>query len=487
MRPGLQEANRTRGSHARKEPSLAASSCDIIVVGGGPGGYVAAIRAAQLGMKAAVVEREHLGGICLNWGCIPTKALLRTSEIKHLIDNAEAFGLSVGDVSFDVKKIVERSRGVARHLNQGVGHLLKKNKVDVVMGTGELAGGGKLVVTDDDGKTSEMNAKQIILATGARARSLPGLEPDGKLIWTYKEAMVPDTMPKSLLVIGSGAIGIEFASFYSDLGADVTVVEVMDRVLPVEDEEISGIAQKAFEKQGMTIHTGAKVTELNTGKDNVTAKIEGTDGKASNMIVDRVILAVGITGNVEDIGLENTKVEVDRGHVVINEWMETGEPGIYAIGDLAGPPWLAHKASHEGIICVERIAGKKVHPLDTSRIPGCTYCRPQIASVGMTEAAANDAGYDVKVGRFPFLGNGKAIALGDSEGMIKTVFDAKTGELLGAHMIGADVTELIQGYTVGKTLETTEAELMETIFPHPTLSEMMHESVLDAYGRAVHF
>ena len=487
MRPGLQEANRTRRAYARKELSLANSSYDIIVVGGGPGGYVAAIRAAQLGMTAAVVEREHLGGICLNWGCIPTKALLRTSEIKHLIDNAEAFGLSVGDVSFDVKKIVERSRAVAKQLNQGVGHLLKKNNVDVVMGTGELVGGGKLAVTDDDGKTSQMKAKQIILATGARARSLPGLEPDGKLIWTYKEAMVPDAMPKSLLVIGSGAIGIEFASFYSDLGAGVTVVEMMDRVLPVEDEEISGIAQMAFEKQGMTIHTGAKVTELNTGKDNVTAKIEGADGKASNITVDRVILAVGITGNVEDIGLENTKVEVDRGHVVINEWMETGEPGIYAIGDLAGPPWLAHKASHEGIICVEKIAGEKTHSLDTSRIPGCTYCRPQVASVGMTEAAAKEAGHDVKVGRFPFLGNGKAIALGDSEGMIKTVFDAKTGELLGAHMIGAEVTELIQGYTVGKTLETTEAELMATVFPHPTLSEVMHESVLDAYGRAVHF
>ena len=466
---------------------MAEKSYDVILVGGGPGGYVAAIRSAQLGMRAAVVEREHLGGICLNWGCIPTKALLRTSEIKHLIDNADAFGLSVKDVTFDVKKIVERSRGVAKQLNGGVGMLLKKNKVDVIMGTGALAGGGKLSVTDADGKKSELSAKHIILATGARARSLPGLEPDGKLIWTYKEAMVPETMPKSLLVIGSGAIGIEFASFYSDLGADVTVVEVMDRVLPVEDEEISAFARKAFEKQGMTIHTGAKVTGLKTGKDNVTASVEMSDGKTESLTVDRVILAVGITGNVEDIGLENTKVEVDRGHVVINEWMETGEPGVYAIGDLAGPPWLAHKASHEGVICVEKIAGEKTHPLNTGNIPGCTYCRPQVASVGLTEAQAKEAGHEVKVGRFPFIGNGKAIALGDSEGLIKTVFDAKTGELLGAHMIGAEVTELIQGYVVARTLETTEAELMENIFPHPTLSEMMHESVLDAYGRAIHF
>ena len=466
---------------------MAEKEYDLIVVGAGPGGYVAAIRAAQLGMKAAVIEREHLGGICLNWGCIPTKALLRTSEIKHLIDNADAFGLTVKDVSFDVKKVVARSRGVAKQLNQGVGHLLKKNKVDVVMGTGVLAGGGKVRVTDKDGKSSELAAKHIILATGARARSLPGLEPDGKLIWTYKEAMVPETMPKSLLVIGSGAIGIEFASFYSDLGADVTVIEVMDRVLPVEDEEISAMARKAFEKQGMTIHTGAKVSGLQTGEDEVTATVEMGDGKTEKITVDRVILAVGITGNVEDIGLENTKVEVDRGHVVINEWMETGEPGVYAIGDLAGPPWLAHKASHEGVICVEKIAGEKVHPLNAANIPGCTYCRPQVASVGMTEAKAKEAGHEVRVGRFPFLGNGKAIALGDSEGLIKTVFDAKTGELLGAHMIGAEVTELIQGYTVARTLETTEAELMENIFPHPTLSEMMHESVLDAYGRAIHF
>ena len=466
---------------------MADNQYDLIVVGGGPGGYVAAIRAAQIGMKVAVVEREHLGGICLNWGCIPTKALLRASEIKHLIDHADDFGLSVKDVSFDVKNIVARSRGVATQLNQGVGHLLKKNKVDVIMGTGALTGGGKLEVTNTEGNASEMSAKHIILATGARARSLPGLEPDGKLIWTYKEAMVPETMPKSLLVIGSGAIGIEFASFYSDLGADVTVVEVMDRVLPVEDEEISAMARKAFETQGMTIHTGVRVSGLETGANNVTATIEMGGGKVREITVDRVIIAVGITGNVENIGLENTKVEVDRGHVVIDEWMETGEPGVYAVGDLAGPPWLAHKASHEGVICVEKIAGEKPHPLNKSLIPGCTYSRPQVASVGMTEAAAIDAGHEVKVGRFPFLGNGKAIALGDSEGMIKTVFDAKTGELLGAHMIGAEVTELIQGYMVGKTLETTEVELMKAVFPHPTLSEMMHESVLDAYGRAVHF
>jgi len=355
------------------------------------------------------------------------------------------------------------------------------------MGSGALVGGGKLAVTDGDGNASELSADHIILATGARARSLPGLEPDGKLIWTYKEAMVPETMPKSLMVIGSGAIGIEFASFYSDLGADVTVVEVMGRVLPVEDEEISAMARKAFETQGMTIHTGVRVSGLETGANNATAKIEMGDGKVKEITVDRVIIAVGITGNVENIGLENTKVEVDRGHVVVNEWMETGEPGVYAIGDLAGPPWLAHKASHEGVICVEKIAGEKPHPLNKSLIPGCTYSRPQVASVGMTEEAAIDAGHEVKVGRFPFLGNGKAIALGDSAGMIKTVFDAKTGELLGAHMIGAEVTELIQGYMVGKTLETTEVELMKAVFPHPTLSEMMHESVLDAYGRAVHF
>ena len=460
---------------------------DIIVVGGGPGGYVAAIRAAQLGMKSAVVERERLGGICLNWGCIPTKALLRASEIRHLIDRAGEFGLSVAGVSVDVTKTVERSRKVAEQLARGVEHLLKKNGVDVVAGHGTLAGDGRLEVADGNGNHTQLAAKHIVLATGARAKTLPGLEPDGRLIWTYREAMTPDIMPKSLLVIGSGAIGIEFASFYSDLGADVTVVEVLDRILPVEDPEISALACEAFRNQGIAIHTGARVTKIDPGADGVTATVETSDGSVTEMPFDRVILAVGIAGNVEDIGLEKTRVKVDRGHVVVNRWSETGEPGIYAIGDLAGPPWLAHKASHEGVVCVERIAGLDVRPIETSRIPGCTYCRPQIASVGLTEAAAREAGRDVRIGRFPFIGNGKAIALGESEGLVKTVFDRDTGELIGAHMIGAEVTELIQGYAVAMTLETTEAELMEAVFPHPTLSEMMHESVLDAYDRAIHF
>ena len=466
---------------------MADTSFDIVIVGGGPGGYVTAIRAAQLGMKTALVESQHLGGICLNWGCIPTKALLRTSEVYRNIQEAEEYGLSVSGVSFDIKKVIERSRGVAKQLSGGVGYLLKKNKVTVFDGYGKLAGKGQLSVEKDGKAVATLSAKHIILATGARARSLPGLEADGKLIWTYKEAMVPDIMPKSLLVVGSGAIGIEFASFYRTLGAEVTVVEVLPRVVPVEDEEISELAQKAFEKQGMKIMTSATVTGLAKGIDNVTATIEA-GGKSSELTVDRVIMAVGIVGNVEDLGLEGTKVNVDRGHIVIDQWAATGEPGVYAIGDVAGPPWLAHKASHEGVICVEKIAGQKgVHPLDTSGIPGCTYCHPQIASVGLTEAAAEEQGYEVKVGRFPFMGNGKAIALGEPEGLVKTVFDAKTGELLGAHMIGTEVTELIQGYTIAKTLETTEAELMETVFPHPTLSEMMHESVLDAYGRMIHF
>jgi dihydrolipoamide dehydrogenase len=463
-----------------------AETFDIVIVGGGPGGYVAAIRASQLGMKTAVVEREHLGGICLNWGCIPTKALLRTSEIHHLLHNLDQFGLSASNVSFDIEKIVARSRGVAKRLSGGVAHLMKKNKITVIDGHGRLAGPGTLAVTDKDGKTQEVKAANIILATGARARSLPGMEPDGKMIWTYREAMVPDVMPQSLLVVGSGAIGMEFASFYRDLGADVTVVEVMDRVLPVEDAEISALARKAFEKQGMKIHTGATVKELKTTSSGVTATVEA-DGGAPEISVDRVILAVGIVGNVEDIGLEGTGVVVDRSHVTINEWSETGEKGVYAIGDLVGPPWLAHKASHEGVICVEHIAGLDTHPLDTSNIPGCTYCRPQIASVGLTEAAAKEAGHDVKVGSFPFLANGKAIALGDTDGLIKTVFDAKTGALLGAHMIGPEVTEMIQGYVVARTTEATEAELMHTVFPHPTLSEAMHEAVLDSYGRAIHF
>lgn len=470
---------------------MADTSFDLIVVGGGPGGYVAAIRAAQLGMKAAVVEGEHLGGICLNWGCIPTKALLRSAEIFHNIENAESFGLSVKGVSFDVGKIVDRSRKVAKQLSGGVAHLLKKNKVAVFDGYGKLAGGSagaRKVAVEKDGKAvADLTAKHVILATGARARTLPGLEPDGKLVWTYKEAMVPDIMPKSLLVVGSGAIGIEFASFFRTLGAEVTVVEVLDRVLPVEDEEVSAFAHKAFEKQGMKIMTGAAVKALKKGKDSVTATVEA-GGKSTDITVDRVIMAVGIVGNVENIGIDGTKVKVDRAHVVVDEWLQTGEPGVYAIGDLVGPPWLAHKASHEGVICVEKIAGvKDVHPLNTLNIPGCTYCHPQVASVGMTEAAAKEKGHKVRVGRFPFIGNGKAIALGDPEGFVKTVFDADTGELLGAHMIGAEVTELIQGYGVAKTLETTEAELMHAVFPHPTLSEMMHESVLDAYDRAIHF
>src|SRR6202045_4565978 len=464
-----------------------ADAYDILVIGGGPGGYVAATRGAQLGFKTAVVEREHLGGICLNWGCIPTKALLRTSEIFHLMHRLGDFGLSADNISFDPKKVVARSRAVAKQLSNGVGFLMRKNKVAVVMGEGKLAGKGKFAVAKDGKPVADLEAKHIILATGARARSLPGLEPDGKLVWTYKEAMIPEAMPKSLLVVGSGAIGIEFASFYRDMGAAVTVVEVLDRVLPVEDEEISAFARKAFEKQGITIHTGATVKALKKGKDNVSAQIEA-GGKTSEITVDRVILAVGIVGNVEDIGLEGTKAKVDRTHVVVDEWLRTGEPGLYAIGDLVGPPWLAHKAMHEGVICVEHIAGvNDVHPLDVRNIPACTYCRPQIASVGLTEKAARDVGYEVKMGHFPFIGNGKAIALGEPEGMVKTVFDSKTGELLGAHMVGAEVTELIQGYTIAKTLETTESELMRTIFPHPTLSETMHESVLDAYGRAIHF
>jgi dihydrolipoamide dehydrogenase len=457
------------------------------VIGGGPGGYVAAIRAAQLGMKVAVIEREHLGGICLNWGCIPTKALLRTSEIYRTLHHLDEFGLSAKEIGYDTKKVVERSRKVAKQLSDGVKFLLRKNKVTVIDGSGKLAGKGKIAVTKDGKSIADVVAKNIILATGARARSLPGLEPDGKLVWTYKEAMVPAAMPKSLLVVGSGAIGIEFASFYRTMGAEVTVVEVLDRVLPVEDEEVSAFAAKQFEKQGMKILTSAKVTKLDKGKDSVKATIE-QGGKTSTMTVERVISAVGITGNVEDIGLEGTKVKVEKGHVVVDEWLKTGEPGVYAIGDLVGAPWLAHKASHEGVICVEKIAGlEHVQPLNVHNVPGCTYCTPQVASVGLTEARAKEGGRKVKVGRFPYIGNGKAIALGEPEGFVKTVFDAETGELLGAHMVGAEVTELIQGFVIAKTLETTESELMETIFPHPTLSEMMHESVLDAYGRAIHF
>jgi dihydrolipoamide dehydrogenase len=457
---------------------------DLIVIGGGPGGYVAAIRAAQLGLKTAVVEREHLGGICLNWGCIPTKALLRSSEINHLLHHLPEYGFAADNIRFDLPAVVKRSRGVAKQLASGVGHLLKKNKVTVVMGSAKLA--GKNTVSVDDGKQT-LTAPHIILATGARARQLPGLESDGKLIWTYKEAMVPDRMPKSLLVIGSGAIGIEFASFYCNMGAEVTVVEVLDRVLPVEDQEISAFARKAFEKQGIKIMTGAKVTAVRKGADSVTATIE-VGGKTQEITAERIISAAGIVGNVENLGLEGTKVVVDRTHVQIDEYCRTGEPGVYAIGDIAGAPWLAHKASHEGVVCVEKIAGlNDVHPIDWSNIPGCTYCRPQVASVGLTEAKAKEAGHEVRVGRFPFIGNGKAIAMGEPEGMVKVVFDAGTGELLGAHMIGAEVTEMIQGYAVAKTLETTETDLMHTVFPHPTVSETMHEAVLDAYGRAIHF
>jgi len=466
---------------------MADTSFDLIVVGGGPGGYVAAIRASQLGLKTALVEREHLGGICLNWGCIPTKALLRVAEINHILHELDKFGLSAKDVSFDVEKVVKYSRSVAKQLTSGVGHLLKKNKVTVFDGHGKLNGKGKVKVEKDGKSVADLSAKHIILATGARARELKGLEPDGKLVWTYKEAMVPESMPKKLLVVGSGAIGTEFASFYLDMGCEVTLVEVLERILPVEDEEISAFAKKSLEKKGMKIVTSAQVKELKKSKDSVTAKIEA-GGKTQDLTVDRAIMAVGIVGNVEDIGIDDTNVKVEKSHILVNEWLETGEPGVYAIGDVVGAPWLAHKASHEGVICVEKIAGvKDVHPLKTDHIPGCTYCRPQVASVGMTEAQAKEAGHEVKVGRFPYIGNGKAIALGEPEGLVKTVFDKKTGELLGAHMIGAEVTELIQGYGIARTLETTEAELMHTVFPHPTLSEMMHESVLDAFGRAIHY
>ncbi len=466
---------------------MAETSFDTVIVGGGPGGYVTAIRAAQLGMKTAVVERQHLGGICLNWGCIPTKALLRTAEVYRNIQNAENFGLSVSGLSFDINKIIKRSRGVAEQLAGGVRYLLEKNNVEVIDGHGRLDGPGKVAIEQDEMAVSELIAKNIILATGARARTLPGMEPDGKLIWTYREAMVPDTMPKSLLVIGSGAIGIEFASFYNTLGVDVTVAEVMGRILPVEDAEISAFVQKELENQGMTILTSTTIEGLEKGADTVTASVQH-GGTTRNITVDRIILAVGVVGNVENLGLDGTEVNVEGSHILTDEWGATGEPGVYAIGDVAGPPWLAHKASHEGVICVEKIAGQPgIHPLDINRIPGCTYCHPQVASIGLTETAAREQGYKINVGTFPFVGNGKAIALGEPEGLVKTVFDSDTGELLGAHMVGAEVTELIQGYSIAKTLETTEVELMETVFPHPTLSEMMHESVLNAYGQAVHY
>ena len=466
---------------------MADQDFDLVVIGGGPGGYVAAIRAAQLGMRAAVVEREHLGGICLNWGCIPTKALLRSSEISHLLHHLGEYGFAADNIRFDLPAVVKRSRAVAKQLASGVGHLLKKNKVATFDGAGRLAGGGAVAVEKDGKPVASLKAPHIILATGARARELPGLEADGRLIWTYKAAMVPQAMPTSLLVIGSGAIGIEFASFYRNMGAEVTVVEVLDRVLPVEDADISAFARKAFEKQGMTILTGAKVLGAKKGENTVTVTVEGGGG-SQEITVERVISAVGIVGNVEGLGLEGTGVRVERTHVLIDEYCRTGEAGVYAIGDLCGAPWLAHKASHEGVVCVEAIAGvEDVRPIDWSNIPGCTYCRPQVASVGLTEARAREAGHEVRVGRFPFIGNGKAIAMGEPEGMVKVVFDATTGALLGAHMIGAEVTEMIQGYAIARTLETTEVELMHTVFPHPTVSETMHEAVLDAYGRAIHF
>ncbi len=467
---------------------MAADAYDLVIIGGGPGGYVAAIRAGQLGMRTAVVEADRLGGICLNWGCIPTKALLRSAEIYDHLGDLEALGLSATGIGFDLAKIVARSRKISAKLSGGIAHLMKKHKVTVIAGRGRLAGAGKVAVTRDGEAVADLGARNIILATGARSRTLPGIEPDGKLIWSYREAMTPEAMPKSILVIGSGAIGMEFASFYRSFGAKVTVVEVLDRILPAEDAEISDLARKAFEKQGMTIHTGASVASLRARKDSVQAALDLGGGKISALSVSRVIVSVGIVGNVEDLGLEENNIAVEKTHIVVDQWLQTGAKGVFAIGDVVGPPWLAHKAMHEGVLCVERMAGVEgLHPLDVTKIPGCTYCQPQIASVGFSEQAARDAGHAVKVGRFPYAGNGKAVALGEPEGLIKTVFDADTGELLGAHMIGAEVTELIQGYCLARSLEATEADIMATVFPHPTLSEMMHESVLDAYGKALHF
>ncbi|GKS02433.1 MULTISPECIES: dihydrolipoyl dehydrogenase [Sphingomonas] len=463
-----------------------ADTYDLIVLGSGPGGYVSAIRASQLGMKVAIVERERLGGICLNWGCIPTKALLRTSEVYHYMTHADAYGLKADNVGFDLGKIVDRSRKVAGQLNAGVKGLMKKNKVTVVEGFGTLTGKGKLSVKQGD-KTVELEAKHIMVATGARARDLPFAKADGKRIWTYRHAMVPEVMPTKLLVIGSGAIGVEFASFYNDMGADVTIVEMLDRILPVEDAEVSEFMTKALTKQGIKILTKSGLEKLEPGANGVTAAIKGADGKVTSTEFSHAIVAIGIVPNTENIGLEALGVQTERGHIKVDGYGRTNVEGIYAIGDVTGAPWLAHKASHEGIVCVEKIAGQNPHPFETWNIPGCTYSRPQVASVGLTEAKAKDAGHDVKVGKFPFIGNGKAIALGEAEGFIKTVFDAKTGELLGAHMVGAEVTELIQGYVIARQLETTEHELMETVFAHPTLSEMMHESTLSAYGRALHF
>jgi len=471
---------------------MADTSFDILIIGSGPGGYITAIRAAQLGFKTAIVERAYLGGICLNWGCIPTKALLRSAEIFHYMQHARDYGLKAENVGYDAKAVVARSRAVAKRLNDGVGFLMRKNKVSVIWGEAAIEAAGKVTVKPAQAEAPKgalgpgsYQAKHIIIATGARPRVLPGLEPDRKLVWTYFEAMAPDRMPKSLLVVGSGAIGIEFASFYRTLGAEVTVVEVLPQILPVEDHEIASFARKSFEKQGIRIITGAKVTKLDKKADSVTATIDDGKGKAETLTAERVISAVGVTGNVENLGLEKVGVKTDRGAVVIDGYCRTNVPGIYAIGDVAGPPLLAHKAEHEGVICVEAIKGLNPHPMNKLMIPGCTYCSPQVASVGLTEAAAKEKKLDIRVGRFPFVGNGKAIALGEDQGLVKVIFDKKTGQLLGAHMVGAEVTELIQGYVIAMNLETTEEELMHTIFPHPTLSEMMKEAVLDAYGRVL--
>jgi dihydrolipoamide dehydrogenase len=472
---------------------MTAQSFDVMVIGAGPGGYVTAIRAAQLGFKTALVERAYLGGICLNWGCIPTKALLRSAEMYHALKEAKAYGLSVDKVGFDVKALVDRSRKVSKRLSDGVAFLMRKNKVTVIWGEAAIEAAGKVAVKATKSEapkgalgSGSYEAKHIIIATGARPRSLPGMEADKKLVWTYFEAMVPDKLPKSLLVIGSGAIGIEFASFYRTLGAEVTVVEILPQILPAEDAEIAAFARKAFEKQGMRIFTGAKVTRLDKKGDSLTATIEDGKGGVQSLAAERAIVAVGVVGNIENLGLEKIGVKTDRGAVVVDGYGKTNVPGIYAIGDVAGPPLLAHKAEHEGVVCVEAIRGLHAQPLDKLKIPGCTYCYPQIASVGLTEAAAKERGREVKVGRFPFVGNGKAIALGDDQGLVKTVFDARTGQLLGAHMVGPEVTELIQGFVIAMQLETTEEDLIHTVFPHPTLSETMHESVLDAYGRVIH-
>ena len=471
---------------------MADTSFDIVIIGAGPGGYVAAIRAAQLGFKTAIVEKSYLGGICLNWGCIPTKALLRSAEIFHYMQHAKDYGLSAEKIGYDPKAVVQRSRVVSRRLNDGVGFLMRKNKVTVIWGEAVIDAPGRITVKASTAQAPKgslgegtYQAKHIIIATGARPRLLEGLEPDQKLIWTYFEAMVPKEIPQSLLVIGSGAIGIEFASFFKTMGSDVTVVEVLDQILPVEDPEIAGLARKQFEKQGIRILTGAKVAKLEKKGDSVLARIEDGKGKPQTEEFERVISAVGVVGNVENLGLEKLGVKIDRGMIVVDGHLRTNVPGIYAIGDVAGPPMLAHKAEHEGVICVEAIKGLKVHPTDKKLIPGCTYCNPQIASVGLTEAAAKEGGREIRVGRFPFMGNGKAIALGEDQGLVKVIFDKTTGQLLGAHMVGAEVTELIQGYVIAMNLETTEEELMHTIFPHPTLSEMMKEAVLDAYGRVL--